>query len=135
MNQLDFLQDFVVILAAAITVVTVLRRIHVPTIAGFIVAGVILGPHALGLVREQHQVEVLAEFGVVLLLFGIGLELSLDRLGELWRTTVLSGAVQVGATVLCVVAVGAMFGLNFRAALLVGFIVAVSSTAIALKGL
>ncbi|MHC4067775.1 MAG: cation:proton antiporter domain-containing protein, partial [Planctomycetota bacterium] len=85
MTELIFLQDLVVILAAAVVVVAVLRRLRVPPIAGFIVAGTVVGPHALGLVQDLHQVEILAELGVVLLLFGIGLELSLDRVRRLWR--------------------------------------------------
>ena len=71
--QLDFLKDLVVILAAAIVVVVVLRRLGVPAIAGFILTGVLIGPTTLELVDDTHQVEVLAEVGVVLLLFGIGL--------------------------------------------------------------
>jgi CPA2 family monovalent cation:H+ antiporter-2 len=75
MTKLVFLQDLVVILAAAVVVVAVLRRLRVPPIAGFIVAGTVVGPHALGLVQDLHQVEILAELGVVLLL-GIGAQSS-----------------------------------------------------------
>ena len=68
MTELVFLQDLVIILAAAVAVVTILRYLRVPSIAGFIIAGIIVGPHALGLVQDLHHVEVLAELGVVLLL-------------------------------------------------------------------
>ena len=135
MTELVFLKDLVVILGAAVLVVGVLRRVNVPSIAGFIVAGAVVGPQALGLVTDLHQVEVLAELGVVLLLFGIGLELSLDRVRRLWRMILLGGGLQVGVTILLVVALGLAFGQNVRAAVLVGFIVAVSSTAIVLSGL
>ncbi|MGB5222870.1 MAG: cation:proton antiporter, partial [Polyangiales bacterium] len=86
--QLDFLKDLVVILAAAVVVVVLLRRLGVPVIAGFILTGVLIGPTTLRLVDDTHQVEVLAEVGVVLLLFGIGLELSLERLRRLWKAVV-----------------------------------------------
>ena len=82
MTELVFLQDLVIILGAAVVVVALLRRLHVPSIAGFIVAGAIIGPHALKFVHDVHQVEVLAEVGVVLLLFGIGLEVSLGRVSR-----------------------------------------------------
>jgi CPA2 family monovalent cation:H+ antiporter-2 len=134
-TELAFLQDLVIILGAAVVVVGLLRRLHVPPIAGFIVAGAIIGPHALQFVNDPHQVELLAEVGVVLLLFGVGLELSLDRLRRLWRFTLLGGASQVVATVLVVWAVSALLGQGGRTGLLLGFIVAISSTAIVLRGL
>ncbi len=135
MTELVFLQDLVVILAAAVAVVTVLRTLKVPSIAGFIIAGTVVGPHALGLVQDIHQVEVLAELGVVLLLFGIGLELSLGRVRRLWRPIAIGGAVQVGVTILAVLGLSVLYGLDLRSGLLLGFIIAVSSTAIVLRGL
>ena len=135
MTELVFLQDLVVILAAAVAVVALLRRLHVPSIAGFIVAGTLVGPHALGLVQDLHQVEILAELGVVLLLFGIGLELSLSRVRRLWRPIAVGGSVQVGLTILVVLGLSVLFGRDLRSGMLLGFIIAVSSTAIVLRGL
>jgi CPA2 family monovalent cation:H+ antiporter-2 len=133
--QLDFLKDLVVILAAAVVVVVLLRRLGVPVIAGFILTGVLIGPTTLRLVDDTHQVEVLAEVGVVLLLFGIGLELSLERLRRLWKAVVLGGGIQVTATVALTALVANSFGLSPGASVFVGFIVAVSSTAVVLRGL
>ncbi len=135
MTELVFLQDLVVILAAAVAVVAFLRYLQVPSIAGFIIAGTVVGPNALGLVQDLHQVEILAELGVVLLLFGIGLELSLSRVRRLWRPIAVGGAVQVGATILVVLGLSVLFGRDIRSGLLLGFIIAVSSTAIVLRGL
>ena len=135
MTEMVFLLDLVVILAAAVTVVAFLRYIRVPSIAGFIVAGTVVGPHALGLVRDLHRVEILAELGVVLLLFGIGLELSLSRVRRLWKPIAVGGAVQVGTTILAVLGLGVLFGRDIPSGLLLGFIIAVSSTAIVLRGL
>jgi len=135
MTELVFLLDLVVILAAAVAVVALLRFLRVPSVAGFIVAGTVIGPHALGLVQDLHQVEMLAELGMVLLLFGIGLELSLRRVRRLWRPIAIGGAVQVGATILVVVGLSVLFGRGARSGLLLGFIIAVSSTAIVLRGL
>jgi len=135
MTELAFLLDLVIILAAAVAVVAFLHRLRVPSIAGFIVAGAVIGPHALGLVQDLHQVEVLAETGVVLLLFGIGLELSLNRVRRLWRPIAVGGAVQVGVTILVVLGISVLYGRDIRSGLLLGFIIAVSSTAIVLRGL
>lgn len=135
MAELTLLYDLVVIFAVAVAVVAVLRRIRVPPIAGFIVAGMLVGPQALGLIEGVHEVEVLAEVGVVLLLFGIGLELPLDRLRRLWRPILVGGALQVGITLLAVFAIARLLGLPVGSSIFLGFLVAVSSTAIVLRGL
>ena len=135
MHEVDFLRDLVVVLAAAVLVVSVLRRLGVPSIAGFILTGVLAGPTALQIVDNTAHVETLAEVGVVLLLFGIGLELSLERLRRLWRATLLGGSVQVLSTTAVTAALGVWFGLELGAAIFLGFVVAVSSTAVVLRGL
>jgi CPA2 family monovalent cation:H+ antiporter-2 len=135
MSELTVLRDMVVVFAVALVVVPLLHRVRVPSIAGFIFAGILVGPGALGLIRKVHDVEVLAEVGVVLLLFGIGLELSLERLRRLWKAIAVGGTLQVMLAAGAGVAVAATLGLPFRSALFVGFLVAVSSTAIVLRGL
>ena len=135
MAGFEFLRDLVVIFGVALIFVAALRRIGVPSIAGFIMAGALTGPSALRLVDDAHQVEVLAETGVVLLLFGIGLELSLERLKRLWRAVVIGGAAQVGLTLGATAVAGVGFGLSLPTAIFVGCITSVSSTAIVLRGL
>jgi len=135
MSELVFLQDLVIILAAAVAVVAFLRFLRIPSIAGFIIAGTVIGPHALRLVQDLHQVEILAELGVVLLLFGIGLDLSLNRVRRLWRPILGGGSLQVGVTILVVLGISVLFDRDIRSGLVLGFIVAVSSTAIVLRGL
>ncbi|MCH7878455.1 MAG: cation:proton antiporter [candidate division Zixibacteria bacterium] len=135
MAELDFLKDIVVILTLALIVVSVFHRLKIPAIAGFILAGVLIGPKGLGLVDDSHQVELFAEIGVALLLFGIGLEMSLDRLRRLWRPIIIGGMLQVGLTILISYAIGRLFGLSGPAALFVGFLLSISSTAIVLRGL
>lgn len=129
------LQDLVVVFLIALVVVLVLRRIKVPAIAGFILAGMLAGPYVLNIVGDVHEVEVLAEIGVALLLFGIGLELSLDRMRLLWRLIIFGGAIQVGTTVLAAAVISRVFGLAWGPSVFVGCVVAVSSTAIVLSGL
>lgn len=135
MTEFAFLADLVIIFAVALVVVSALRRLRLPAIAGFIVAGVLVGPHAFRLIADSHDVEVLAEIGVVLLLFGIGLELSLERVRRLWRPVLLGGALQVGLTLGTGALVARAMGLDTGPAIFLGCLVAVSSTAVVLRGL
>jgi monovalent cation:H+ antiporter-2, CPA2 family len=136
MSQYVVLEDLAIIFAVSLVIVLVFHRFKLPALPGFIVAGVLLGPHALGLVSDAHQVESLAEVGVILLLFTIGIEFSLSRLREMGRQVVAGGGAQVGLTVALAAALAmAGGGLAWPVALLIGFLVALSSTAIVLKGL
>ena len=135
MGDLAFLRDLVVIFAVAVAVVALLQKAGIPSIAGFIVAGTLVGPHGFGLIHDLHQVEVLAEVGVVLLLFGIGLELSLERLRRLWQPILIGGTLQMGLTILISMGLAIMFGLTPASAIFLGFLVSVSSTAIVLRAL
>ncbi|MFH1372962.1 MAG: cation:proton antiporter [bacterium] len=135
MEELTYLRDLVVILGFGVLIVTVFHRLKLPSIAGFILAGIIVGPQGLGLINDVHQVEVLAEVGVALLLFGIGLELSLEKLRRLWKLILTGGFLQVGLSVLAAFAVSKFCGLPNNSALFIGFLIALSSTAIVLRGL
>lgn len=135
MEQSDILKDLVVIFTAAVVVVTLLKKARVPSVAGFILTGVLAGPSALALVNDPHQVEILAEVGVILLLFGIGLELSMDRIRRLWKAILLGGGMQVTVTIIATTIIGYGLGLEFASAIFLGCIVAVSSTALVLHGL
>ena len=135
MPEIGYLKDLVIVLASATVVVAILRRVGVPVIAGFILAGTLVGPMGLRLVDDTHQVEVLSEIGVVLLLFGIGLEISLERFRRLWKAVLLGGGIQVGFTIVCTALLASGFGLTPRDAVFLGCVIAVSSTAIVLRGL
>src|SRR5438477_261294 len=133
--QYQLLRDLAIIFAGSLLVILIFHRLKLPALPGFIVAGVLLGPNALGLVSDVHQVESLAEVGVILLLFTIGIEFSLSRLREMGRQVVIGGGAQVLLTVGLSAALAAGLGLAWPVAVLVGFLVALSSTAIVLKGL
>lgn len=92
MNDSNALQDLVVLFAVAVAVVALFHRLRLPAIAGFLVAGAVAGPAALGLIPHREEVETLAELGVIALLFGIGLELPLSRLRRLWRQVLIGGS-------------------------------------------
>lgn len=134
-HEPTFLRDILVIFAVAVTVVTLLRRLHVPPIAGLILSGALVGPNAFGLITDVDQVEVFAEIGVGLLLFGIGLELSLDRMRRLWRPILIGGTLQVGLTIAASALIANRFGFSAGGAVFLGCVLAVSSTAIVLRGL
>lgn len=129
------LHDLLLIFISAITVALIVSRFGLPSIAGLTLAGAIIGPNALGLISTLDSVRTLAEAGVVLLLFGVGLELPLDRARELWRPTLLAGGAQIGLTGVCAYAAGRAFGLENNAAIALAFVVVPSSTAIVLRGL
>src|SRR5574342_1187429 len=93
----------------------------------------LLGPNALGLVSVVHQVEGLAEVGVILLLFTIGIEFSLSRLREMGRQVLAGGGAQMILTVALSCTVAIALGVRWQVALLLGFLIALSSTAIVLK--
>ena len=135
MNELAYLRDLVIILGFGVIIVTLFHKLRLPAIAGFILAGVLVGPQGFGFINDVHQVEVLAEFGVALLLFGIGMELSLEKLRRLWKLIVAGGALQVGLSLLAVFAVAKTFDISDNSALFIGFLLALSSTAIVMRGL
>ncbi len=127
------LQSVLVVLASAVAAVAICRSLALPPMIGYLVTGLALGPHALGLVPGRGEMQVLAEFGVVFLMFSIGLEFSLPRLVAMRRVVFGLGFAQVAATILIVMAVAAAFGAGWQAGLAVGGIVAMSSTAIVSK--
>ncbi|MEM9379496.1 MAG: cation:proton antiporter [Planctomycetota bacterium] len=130
-----FLTDIVLLLGASIPVVLLLRRVELPPLAGFLVVGALLGPHALGSIQSVHEVEELAEIGVALLLFTVGLEFSLPRLFLLRRALLVGGGAQILGTILLVSVLGMAVGVDGRTAVLFAFLAALSSTAVVLKTL
>ncbi|MDJ0763140.1 MAG: cation:proton antiporter [Myxococcota bacterium] len=129
------LSDLLLIFAIGVGVALVLHRVRVPSIAGFIVAGILIGPRSLSLITDLHDIEIMAEVGVILLLFGVGLELSLEKVRRLWKPIVLGGALQVGITIGVAAWISTGFALNLKQGIFLGFMVAVSSTVIVLRGL
>jgi CPA2 family monovalent cation:H+ antiporter-2 len=135
MGHVPLLDELAVIAALAVVVTVVLSRLKLPTVGGLLLAGAILGPYGLRLVRSVHAIEVLAEVGVVLLLFSIGLEFSLSRLRDIFRQVALGGALQVGLTTAATTGIAVGLGQSVRRGVLYGFVFALSSTAIVLRAL
>ena len=133
--DLSFLTELVLILAMSVGILFLCHKLGVAPIVGFLVAGVMCGPGGFGLVKSVHQVEMMAEVGVVLLLFSIGVELSASELMRLKRPVFLGGLVQIGLTVAAFEALSVMAGFDTKKGLFLGFLAALSSTAIVLKEL
>ena len=128
-----FLLEVVAIIVAAAAVAYVSQRLGLVPIVGFLLAGVLIGPSALGLVEDPELIDAAAEVGVLLLLFTIGIEFSLDKLARIKRLIFLGGGAQVVLTTLVVAGLCLAFGVDWRAAVFTGFLVALSSTAIVTK--
>ncbi|MFQ5465869.1 MAG: cation:proton antiporter [Thermodesulfobacteriota bacterium] len=133
MEQIPILTDIVILMVVSVPMSILLTRIGFPTVVGFLLTGVIAGPYGLGLVTDVHEVDTLAEIGIVLLLFTIGLEFSIKKMMSLKREGIVGGGLQVVVTTAIVLAIALGFDLPMPVALLLGFIISLSSTAIVLK--
>jgi len=131
--SLPFLGEIVALFALSAGIAYLCTRIRLVPIAGFLITGVVVGPHALGLVQDPELVSTLAEIGVILLLFEIGIEFSLTKLGRLKKAIGVGGGLQVGGTVLVVAGAGWAAGVGWGASVYTGFLVALSSTAVVLS--
>jgi CPA2 family monovalent cation:H+ antiporter-2 len=128
-----YLPEVVALFVAGAAIAYVCHRLGLVPIAGFLIAGVVIGPHALGLVKDQALVDAAAEMGVILLLFTIGIEFSLEKLARIQRLIFGGGGLQVVLASLATLGLLAFFGVSWKAALFTGFLVSLSSTAIVLK--
>lgn len=133
MAEPTFLRDLVVLVGLAIPVLVLANRLAVPAIVGFLIVGVAIGPHGFALIHSPDSVAELSELGIVLLLFALGLELSLSALIGSGRELLQGGLVQVGGTLVVTAAIVAALGAPLTRAIFYGAIVAQSSTALLTK--
>ncbi|HEV8108979.1 MAG TPA: monovalent cation:proton antiporter-2 (CPA2) family protein [Burkholderiales bacterium] len=135
METQSYLPQALVCLAAGVLAVPIFRRLGLGSVLGYLIAGVAIGPWALGLIADPQRVLQFSELGVVLLLFLIGLELNLERVWSLRRAIFGLGAVQVAATIAAVAAAALALGQPLVVGLVAGMGIAMSSTAIGLATL
>lgn len=133
--HLPLLQDILILLGFSVLIVFALQRLKLPSIIGFLLTGVVIGPYGLSLIKAVQEVETLSEIGVILLLFVIGMEMSIKQLASIKKTVFFGGLVQVGITVLVAGLVYYLLGNSWNQAVFVGFLFSLSSTAIVLKTL
>ena len=133
MSEPGLLPDLLILFALSVVAALAFHRLRLPPIVGFLITGVISGPYGFGLIRNIADVESLAEIGVVLLLFTVGLEFSLQHLARLRRFLFIGGALQVGVTIAVTAALARSLAVAWPVAIFIGMLVTLSSTAITLR--
>ncbi|MGM0587641.1 MAG: cation:proton antiporter [Bacteroidota bacterium] len=130
--SIPFLNEMVALFVVSVLIAYLCYRIKIVPIVGFLIAGVIIGPNALGLVYNQELVDILAEIGIILLLFTIGIEFSLEKLARIKKAILVGGGLQVGITIGLVGIILFYMGIPVNSALYTGCLISLSSTAIIL---
>lgn len=128
-----FLLELALLFALCVLVAVTFHRLRLPPLVGFLVAGVVVGPNAVGLVHHDEVVRELAEVGVVVLLFAVGLEVPLQQLGRLRRAILVGGGAQLVGTVALSTTACLLLGFEVRQALFLAFLLTLSSTAAVTK--
>lgn len=126
------IKELVIIFAASLFIIFLFRKIKLPSIAGFLVAGIIIGPYGFNLISEEN-IEVMAELGVILLLFTIGIEISFKELIKIKKLLLYAGGMQVSLTILISSFIFLIFGFELRQSIFLGMLISLSSTAVVLK--
>ena len=127
------LTGLAVVILAAVVCGVVMSRLRQPAISGYILAGILLGPSGFALVENRDQITVLADLGVLMLLFLVGMELSLSGFKSVWRGALVATLLQIMGSVGATLALSLLFGWSFGLSVLLGFVIALSSTAVVIK--
>jgi CPA2 family monovalent cation:H+ antiporter-2 len=135
MVHLPLLDELAIVTVIAVVVMVTLSKLKMPTVAGLLLTGALLGPAGFGVSTSAESIEVLAEIGVVFLLFTIGLEFSLSRLKVIFKQVLVGGILQVGLTTLAIALLALAFDQPIKKGVFYGFVFALSSTAIVLRAL
>ena len=135
MEELSLLTSMAIVLGIALIGGMAARLIRLPVILGYLLSGIVIGPHTLGVIRDVGEVETLATIGVALLMFTLGIEFSLKALRRVGKVAVFGGAAQIVATAALGLMVGWLLGWPIREAILFGLFISLSSTIIVLKTL
>lgn len=133
METLPLFRDLVIAFLTALAGGMLANRLRQPAILGYLVGGVVVGPHVLGLLSDPAQIEKLAQIGVVMLMFALGIEFNLGILRPVWKVAVGAGLLQLTLTIALVTLGAQIMGLGFGPGLLLGFILALSSTVVVVR--
>ncbi|GBC92585.1 Glutathione-regulated potassium-efflux system protein KefC [bacterium HR15] len=129
----SLVETILLVIGVSILVVALFQRLRIPAVVGFILTGVLIGPHGLGWVKEAETIQLLAEIGVVLLLFSLGIEFSTERLLQLRHYVLRAGLAQVLGTVALCMFGALLLGYSLAQAVALGMIISLSSTAVGVK--
>jgi monovalent cation:H+ antiporter-2, CPA2 family len=132
-QDFPIIRDIVIILLVSVPIVIVFNRYGIPSITGFLIAGILIGPFGFRLITELENVEILAEIGLILLLFTIGLEISLQRLLQMRRMLLIAGGLQVSLTIVATALFFHVIGIPLNQSIFFGMLLSLSSTAVVLK--
>ena len=133
MNEFLIIQDIVVILLVALPIIFLFKKINLPSIVGFLIAGMLIGPYGFNLIRSVNQISVMAEIGIMLLMFTIGLEFSLSQLIRIKKFLLIAGGFQLLITIIFCSIIFTVLGIEINQAIFFSLLVSLSSTAIVLK--
>jgi len=131
--ETPLLIDILLIFSISIIVILLSHHIHLPEIVGFLLTGTIVGPYGFRLIKAVHEVEILAEIGVILLLFTLGIEFSLKRLFTIKKEMLVGGSLQVIITIIVASIICRIIMPSFNTSIFAGFLISLSSTVIVLK--
>jgi len=131
--EFSIFKDIVIIFGLSTVVNFIFTKIKLPTLIGYLLTGIIAGPHLLGLIHAEHEIELMAEIGVVLLMFTIGLEFSIKHLIKIRKVVFLGGLLQMLLTTLLIFFCFRFLDISWQSSVFIGVLVALSSTAIVLK--
>ncbi|HCY75904.1 MAG TPA: sodium:proton exchanger [Ignavibacteriales bacterium] len=133
MTEFLIIQDIVVILLVSLPIIFLFKKINLPSIVGFLIAGMIIGPFGFNLIKSVNQISVMAEIGVMILMFTIGLEFSLSQLIRIKKFLLVAGGFQLLITILLSIIIFSLLGIEINQAIFFSLLVSLSSTAIVLK--
>ncbi|HEX2967517.1 MAG TPA: cation:proton antiporter [Bacteroidales bacterium] len=131
--DIEILKGIVIVFALSIFVNLIFTRIRIPTVVGYLLTGIIAGPNLLSLAGGKNEIETLAEIGVVMLMFTIGMEFSLQHLLKIRRIVFFGGFIQVFITAGIFTLISTLYPMNIKSGIFIGFLVALSSSALVMK--
>lgn len=133
MQSFAFLQDLAIVLTVALAMGFLFHRLKQPALIGYIVGGLLVGPYTAGYTAGPHRIEALAEIGVVLLMFALGVEFSFRELRAVWKVALLGGCLQIALVAGTTTLAATLLGLPLAVGILLGCVFALSSTVVVLK--
>lgn len=133
MNEFLVIQDIVIILLVSLPIIFIFRKLNLPSLVGFLLAGMIIGPYGFKLIKAVDEIEVMAEIGVILLMFTIGLEVSFTQINRIKKILIKAGGLQFLITSAVAFFIFILIGIPINQSIFLGFLLALSSTVIIMK--
>jgi CPA2 family monovalent cation:H+ antiporter-2 len=133
MPEYSIIRDIVIILLVSLPIIFIFKKLNLPSIVGFLLAGVVIGPSGLRLIQSNEQINLMSEIGVILLLFTIGLEISFSQMLKMKKYVFITGSLQLGVTTLIAMIIFYYFKISLLQSVFFGILISISSTSIILN--